>query len=147
MSKPAKLATYDQRARVGRMVNRAQYKLVQALDNAMEPFGISAAQYVILSTLWEDRADTAAQICKEVSYTPGAMTRMLDRLEQKGVIRRSFHANNRRSHKLELTDEGRAIFPDLFDARASVMDHFFGDFSAGELDQFELSLKRMLARD
>jgi DNA-binding MarR family transcriptional regulator len=138
--------TYEQRARVGRLINRGETELVQALDKALESFGVSAAQYVILSTLRAGRGDTAAQICKEISYTPGAMTRMLDRLEQKQLIRRLRYADDRRSVKLELTQEGREKFPELLAAATTVIDRFFGDLDANELHQLETLLEKMLNR-
>ncbi|WP_429391852.1 MarR family winged helix-turn-helix transcriptional regulator [Pseudomonas laurylsulfatiphila] len=128
------------------MITRGQSELVQALDKALESFGVTAAQYVILSTLRTGRGDTAAQICKEISYTPGAMTRMLDRLEQKQLIRRLPYADNRRSVKLELTGEGREKFPELLAAATTVIDSFFGDLGADELRQFETLLEKMLRR-
>lgn len=138
--------TYEQRARVGRLINRGETELIQALDKALESFGVSAAQYVILSTLRAGRGDTAAQICKEISYTPGAMTRMLDRLEQKQLIRRLRYADDRRSVKLELTQEGREKFPELLAAATTVIDRFFGDLDANELHQLETLLEKMLNR-
>ena len=81
--------TYEQRARVGLLVNQAQSELVAELDKVLMGFDVSAAQYVILSTLSAGRSNTAAQICKEISYSAGAMTRMLYRLEAKGLICRA----------------------------------------------------------
>lgn len=138
-------STYEQRAKVGRLVNRAQVELVEALDRELAPSDISAAQYAVLSILATDRADTAAQVCKELSYSPGAMTRMLDRLENKRMIRRVRNADNRRSIKLELTEEGKAIFPALRTSATTVVNRFFGAFNASELGQFEALLDKMLA--
>lgn len=138
-------STYEQRARVGRLVHRAQVELTEALDRELACLDISAAQYVILSTLATGRADTSAHICKEISYSPGAMTRMLDRLENKGMIHRTRCIDNRRSVKLELSEEGKAIFPALRAAATTVIDHFFGAFDSSELEQFEAMLKKMMA--
>jgi DNA-binding MarR family transcriptional regulator len=138
--------TYEQRARVGRLINRGETELVQALDDALRSFGVTAAQYVILSTLRAGRGETAAEICKEISYTPGAMTRMLDRLEQKQLLRRLPFAHNRRAVKLELTDEGHEKFPELLAAATKVIDRFFSNFDASELRQFESLLEKMLSR-
>lgn len=107
--------------------------------------GISAAQYVILSTLSSGRADTSTHICKEISYSPGAMTRMLDRLEKKNMIRRTRNVDNRRSVKLEMTEEGKAIFPALRTAATTIIDRFFGAFDSQELAQVEILLGKMLS--
>lgn len=139
--------TYDQRSRVGRLIHRSQIQLVMALDREFEPFGVTAAQFVILSTLWNKRGDTAAQVCKELSYTPGAMTRMIDRLEQKLLIRRLPHPDNRRANRLELTEEGRAIYPELLAASTAIVDRYFGSFNPKELATLESLLERMLAHE
>lgn len=145
MPAPLPETTYEQRARVGRLVNRAQGELSEALDSELTRFDISTAQYVVLSILAAGRADTAAQICKELSYSPGAMTRMLDRLENKRTIRRVRIADNRRSVKLELTEEGKAIFPALRAAATKVIDRYLGAFDSTELRQLETLLEKMLA--
>ncbi|QOT79424.1 MarR family winged helix-turn-helix transcriptional regulator [Cupriavidus basilensis] len=147
MDTDAEVITYERRARVARLINRGQSKLVLALDRDLEPFGVTAAQYAILSTLWGGRGDTAAQLCKEISYSPGAMTRMLDRLEQKLLIRRLPHPDSRRSHKLELSEEGRQLFPELLATSAAIINRFLGDFDSADLSRFEALLERMLARE
>ena len=144
MKKDYEPTSYEHRARVARLITKAQTGLVDALDRALLPFDVSAAQYVILSTLWNGRADTAAQICKEISYSPGAMTRMLDRLEQKQLIARTRMEGSRRAHKLELTEAGKAVFPELLAASSKVINRFFGMFEDAELDVFESMLGRML---
>ncbi|MEX3811238.1 MarR family winged helix-turn-helix transcriptional regulator [Paraburkholderia sp. BR13439] len=139
------VTTYDQRARVGRLLHRSENRLVVALGKELEPFGVTAAQYVILAALRYHRADTAAYLCKELSYTPGAMTRMIDRLEQKLLVRRVPHPDSRRANKLELTAHGRALFPELLAASTAIIDRFFGGYSASELALLESLLKGMLS--
>lgn len=141
------ITSYEQRAHVGRLLHRSESRLVVALDKELEPFGVTAAQYVILAALWYDRADTAAQLCKELSYTPGAMTRMIDRLEQKRLVCRVPHPDSRRANKLELTEPGRATFPELLAASTTVIDRYFGGYSASELALLESMLERMLAQE
>lgn len=143
MKKYLDTKNYEDRARVGRLINKLQAGLVAALDQALSNYDVSSAQYVVLSTLWNKRADTAAQICREISYTPGAMTRMLDRLEQKKLLVRLPMEDTRRAYKLELTEEGKAVFPDLLVASSAVIDQFFGVYSAEELAQLETLLKKM----
>ncbi|WP_090443451.1 MarR family winged helix-turn-helix transcriptional regulator [Duganella sp. CF458] len=131
--------------RVARLISRTQKAMEEELDTRLAPFDITAAQYVVLSTLHSGRATIAAQICKELSYSPGAMTRMLNRLEQKGMIQKAPAIDNRRIVHLELSDEGRRIFPSLLDASGIVIDQYFGNFSAQELQAFESLLLKMSA--
>jgi len=129
--------------RVARLISRAQKTLEGELDIKLAPFDITAAQYVVLSTLHSGRANIAAQICKELSYSPGAMTRMLNRLEQKGMIQKAPSIDNRRTVQLELTEAGRRLFPSLLEASGIVIEQYFGHFSAQELAAFESLLLKM----
>ncbi|HEX3136049.1 MAG TPA: MarR family transcriptional regulator, partial [Casimicrobiaceae bacterium] len=80
--------TFDPRTGFGRLLSQVKTELMEALDRELAPLDITAAQYVILATLAEGPTDSASNLCKGVSYDPGAMTRMIDRLERKGLVRR-----------------------------------------------------------
>src|SRR5438067_332666 len=86
-----------------RLVNRVRVELIDALDRELARFDISAAQLIVLAFVANKEADSAASLCKSISYDPGAMTRMIDRLEQKGLVRRVPNLEDRRATNLEIT--------------------------------------------
>jgi DNA-binding MarR family transcriptional regulator len=129
---------------VGPLIGRVRVALLDALDRALLPHNVTAAQYVVISTLVSGNADSASQICKGISYDAGAMTRMIDRLEQRGLLRRVRVADDRRTQKLELTDEGKALYPKARAAAMAVINGFLRGFSKAEAHQLESFLKRML---
>jgi DNA-binding MarR family transcriptional regulator len=79
-----------------------------------------------------------------ISYDAGAMTRMLDRLEGKGLIRRTRSPDDRRLVHLELTDEGRAAWPRMRELALAVANRFLRGFTKAEARQLESLLARML---
>src|SRR5262249_53952715 len=113
-------------------------------DHELEPFDITAAQYVILVTLAAGEANSASGLCKGISYDPGAMTRMIDRLEQKGLIRRVQWPDDRRKVHLELTPEGKTLYPRMRASAANVQNRFLRGFTKAEVRELESYLKRML---
>src|ERR1700750_189722 len=58
------------------------------VDQALEPRGLTHAQWMPLVKLHLGHASTAAELARECSLDAGAMTRMLDRLEAKGLVER-----------------------------------------------------------
>ena len=66
-------------------------------------------QWEPLLLLHFKRADTVAALARESQVNCGAMTRMLDRLEQKQLAAPSAQRDDRRVVHLELTDKGRAV--------------------------------------
>jgi len=127
------------------MLNRVRAELVEALDRELAPFEITSAQFVILGSLVSGDADSASALCKEISYDPGAMTRMIDRLELKGLIRRLPHADDRRRMNLELTPKGKAVYPKLRASAVTVQNRFLRGFTKIEARQLEGFLQRMIA--
>jgi DNA-binding MarR family transcriptional regulator len=137
--------TFEPQRSIGRLLGRVKMEMGEAVDRELAPFDISAAQLVILVALAAGEADSASTLCKGISYDPGAMTRMIDRLEQKRLIRRTDHPDDRRRVGLELTPEGKAVYPKLKTAMMSVQNRFLRGFSKSDLRQLEMLLQRMLA--
>ena len=136
---------YDPLTGLGRVLSRVKIALMEALDRELVPLDITGAQYVILVNLASGQADSTTTLCKGVSYDPGAMTRMLDRLERKGLVQRSRCPNDRRKVKLELTAEGNALYPQVVAIAGRVMQRFLVGFAPHEVATLEALLARMLA--
>jgi DNA-binding MarR family transcriptional regulator len=142
--------TYEPRTGVGHLVNRLRTELLSAIDrelvadDQLATLEVTSAQFLILAALKMGSAKSAADLCKGISYDAGAMTRMLDRLEDKGLIRRSRCPNDRRLVNLELTQAGIASFPRMRGASMRVLNRFLGGFSKAEARQLEGFLVRML---
>jgi DNA-binding MarR family transcriptional regulator len=127
-----------------RLVNRVRIEMIDALDRELSKFDISAAQLIVLASVANKEADSAATLCKSISYDPGAMTRMIDRLEHKGLIRRSPNPDDRRATNLEITTAGRALYPQLLAAKENVQAQLLRGFSEDEVRLLESLLNRML---
>jgi MarR family multiple antibiotic resistance transcriptional regulator len=142
--------TYQPASCVGQLMYRVRAAQMSALDEALaqDPdlaaLEVSAAQYVIISVLAKRGVDSAAQLCKDLSYDAGAMTRMIDRLEAKGLISRRRCPEDRRLVKLELTEAGLAALPKLRACSVRVLNHFLRGFSPEEARQLEGFMVRML---
>ena len=130
---------------VGAYIGRARRTIVEAIDQELAPLDISHAQWIVVMLLGDGAAATAAELCKILIYDPGAMTRLLDRLEKKGVLRRARIKGDRRAVRLELTAEGAKLYPRIVEALVQVFNRLLRGFSANEVRQFEQLLGRMVA--
>lgn len=146
------IKTYQPANCVGQLLYRVRAAQMKALDEALAndpelaPLEISAAQYIVISVLAKSECvDSMAQLCKDLPYDAGAMTRMLDRLESKGLISRRRCPDDRRVVKLELTVAGRAALPKLRECSVQVLNHFLRGFTQAEARSLENFLARMLS--
>jgi DNA-binding MarR family transcriptional regulator len=143
-------ASYQPRKSIGSLLSRVRVEMLAALDQELAadkrlaPLELSAAQLIVIASLAGDERKSASDLCKGISYDAGAMTRMLDRLEGKGLIRRNRSPEDRRLVHLELTDEGRAAYPRMRELSLAVANRFLRGFSKAEARQLEGLLGRML---
>ena len=137
--------TYDLRNAFPYLMARVRTALVAEVEAALAPFGIKAAEYLVLVALANEMADTATTVCSVMAHDPGAMTRKIDVLEDKGLVRRVRNPEDRRAIKLELTDEGKAVYPEVLAAAIGVINRFLDGFTKPEVRELEDMLKRMLA--
>ena len=142
--------TYQPAGCVGQLLYRLRAAQMSALDQELAqdpdlaPLEISAAQYTIISVLAKYGVDSAAQLCKDLTYDAGAMTRMIDRLEGKGLVNRRRCPEDRRLVKLELTEAGLAALPKLRACSVRVLNRLLRGFSLAEARQLEGFMVRML---
>ena len=142
--------TYQPASCVGQLIYRVRAAQMSALDQELAqdpdlaPLEISAAQYTIISVMAKRGVDSGAQLCKDLSYDAGAMTRMIDRLEAKGLVNRRRCPEDRRLVKLELTEAGLAALPKLRECSVRVLNRLLQGFSLAEARQLEGFMVRML---
>src|SRR4029079_10352795 len=138
-------ATYDIRTAVPPMVGRVRTAFIEALEERLAPFELKAVDYLVLVSLANDVGDTASSICSVLSHDPGAMTRKIDGLEKRGLVRRVRSAEDRRAIKLEITPEGRKLYPRALAVAVGVANDFLRDFTKAEVRSLEGMLARMYA--
>ena len=145
-------ASYQPGRSIGGQLSRVKIEMLVALDRELAqdkrlaPLEMSAAQWIIIANLAAGPGEpkSAADLCKVISYDAGAMTRMLDRLEAKGLIRRTRSSQDRRLMNLELTEQGRAAYPRMREISMNIANRFLRGFTKSEARQLEGFLNRML---
>jgi DNA-binding MarR family transcriptional regulator len=134
----------DDGTAVGHLIGRARSALLTGLDAELEQFGLTGAQFAVLKNVADGAADTAADLCRTMHYDTGSMTRMLDRLEEKAVLRRERCTEDRRVVYLRITDTGNELLPELRTAAINVIARHLKGFAPAEVDTLKQYLERMI---
>jgi DNA-binding MarR family transcriptional regulator len=130
---------------VGYMMRRILSAIMQAVELQMcEPGGPTYPQWAPLHKLLMGTATTVAELARECQLDTGAMTRLLDRLETKGLCRRVRSVADRRVVNIELTDEGRAAARQVPHVLSRVQNEFLAGFTHDEWEQLKSYLRRIL---
>jgi DNA-binding MarR family transcriptional regulator len=136
-------SSYDIRTAVPPQIGRVRAAFIESLEDRLAPFGLKAAEYAVLVAVAKD-VDTASAVCSLISHDPGAMTRKIDLLEKRGLVRRVRSAEDRRAIRLELTPEGKKLFPKVLAAAVGMANEFLDGFTKAEVRQLEGMLERIL---
>ena len=137
-------ANYEPRRAVPGLVARLRMHWLDELDARLAPLDLKAADYLVLVTLATGDVETASSICSVLAHDPGAMTRKIDALEKRGLVRRVRSEEDRRAIKLELTPEGRKLYPKALAEAVGLANDFLQGFSKTEVKTLEGLLKRIL---
>jgi len=135
---------YDPRESLGYLVTMVRRRLLDLVEPDFAQLGLTPVQAIIVMGLDAGVADTAADLCKTMQHDPGAMTRVLDQLEERGLVRRVRLAGDRRAQKLELTATGRKALPAIKSAAVRASNRMLSGFSRSEAQQLIGYLKRLL---
>lgn len=114
------------------------------IDERMAEHGLTDAQWKPLLMISQGNCRTAAELSRLACCDAGAVTRLLDRVEAKGLVRRVRSQEDRRVVNLELTDEGSRTAEVVPHVLAGVLNAMLAGFSADEVEQLKTLLLRLL---
>jgi DNA-binding MarR family transcriptional regulator len=120
---------------LGYLLARARTVLVRAADLDLHGHDITHAQGSILLMLASGKCRTAAELSRELYLDSASMTRMVDRLQRRGLLERAARSGDRRVIDLHLTAEGRRLGGLLPGVYSGVLERSFAAYSAAELPQ------------
>lgn len=136
--------SYRPEESVGYMMRRILHAASQEVERELEPSGVTNAQWVPLLKLYMGSASTVAELARECQLDAGGMTRLLDRLEAKGLVRRVRSSEDRRVVNLELTDPGRAAAKRIPAVLCDAQNALMRGFTVQEWQQLQALLRRIL---
>jgi DNA-binding MarR family transcriptional regulator len=137
-------SNYRTEESIGYLMRRIVALLAQDVDRSMEPQGLTNAQWVPLLKLYMGHARTVAELARVCELDAGAMTRLLDRMEAKGLCRRIRSSEDRRVVNLELTEEGRQAAAGIPSLLCRAQNALLQGFSQEEWQTLKSLLARML---
>jgi len=139
-------------AALGNAARIAQWEQ-DAFDQAMADYiGINRTDLACLDIIERMRPITAGQLAEAARLTSGAVTAVLDRLEQAGLVERIRDTDDRRRVFIEISAEAMARFQPIFQPFLDEIGHLLEGWTDEELStllrfhELDADLKRRHAQ-
>ena len=102
----------------------ALYAATNAVTRAYRPLlaqlELTYPQYLVMLVLWQEENSTSRAIAQRLQLSANAISPLLDRLEESGLIVRERDRTDRRVVHITLTPRGGALESDVYDVQQVV---------------------------
>lgn len=95
--------------RLAYLLKHAQLGLAVLTASALEPYGVSGRELAVLTVLAAGEPASQHQAAGRLGVDRTTMVALVDALEDKGLVRRHPHAQDRRRNVVELTEAGLEV--------------------------------------
>lgn len=129
-------------ARVTRLAAYLERGLAEISANA----GLKPAQFQVLAELIgrESSAMTVSDLARVVVLTSGAMTPLLDQLDERGLIHRQVDPDDRRARRIRITEKGRSLISRALDQQVTRHRALNAVLNAEERETLSALLRKLL---
>lgn len=127
---------------VGVMIHLVDLEITNVLKNWLVPLQLAPEQCLVIAHLLKKEGISQNEIAYTLKKDKSSITRMLASLEQKGFIKRTGSAIDRRAVQVYLTDEGRALNDEVDRISIRTKELLNSGFTDEELTE----LKRLLMK-
>jgi DNA-binding MarR family transcriptional regulator len=135
---------------IGR-ISRLSALVQRELERVFAEHGLTGGDFDVLATLRRSGAPyrlSPGELSRSTMITTGGMTKRLDRLEARELIRREADPSDRRGRLIALTEEGRALVDRAVEAHIRNEEGLLAGLSASKREQLvELLRELLLALD
>jgi DNA-binding MarR family transcriptional regulator len=139
-----RVETYRARDSVGYLLRRLHGIWLARFEAVLARAGMTLTQWIVLIQLRDGFSHTASDIAYCLQHDSGALTRVIDQLERRGLVTRRRSASDRRVVELGLTAKGRTAVAGLLPAVVEQTNRALEPLSRDEFREFKLALERIL---
>jgi DNA-binding MarR family transcriptional regulator len=134
----------DLYAKPGHLIRRAHQIVVGMFMEECATFDITPVQYACLVAARENPGLDATRLSYLIAFDRSTLGKVLDRLTDKGLIRRASGAHDRRMKTVELTREGARLIAAVEPAVRRAQDRFLSRLPGDERRTFMSTLTRLV---
>lgn len=128
---------------IARLASATQERFNSELDT----LDLTWSQWNVMNILSCQMANNPASIAEIMGIDRSAVSRLVDRLEKKGLVFREADEEDRRSVKITITEPGKMMISYMDQAAQNHQHQLLGALSESESQRFKLLLKKALSSE
>ena len=133
--------------RLGYLLKHAQLALAELTAAALEPFGLTGRELAVLTVLASGEPASQQQAAQRLGVDRTTMVALVDVLEDKGLVRRHAHAEDRRRNVVELTEKGHDRLRQAGQAAQEAEGRFLAPLSREDAQRLKAILLAVIQPD
>lgn len=122
---------------------RTHDSLENKLRHEFRDFKLTPPQFGILETLYHLGPLQQHVLASKLLKSAGNITRVLDGMQESGLIERRAEPGDRRSFRIHLTPKGKKTIEKIFPEFVTGIRALFGTLAAGEQEQLNQLLRKL----
>ena len=134
---------YDFKESIGYSIAMANRALRKALDSELEHYGITFSQWQVLAGLALEGEISQVKLAEQIGVEGPTLVRILDRMEQKGWIRRKVSLRDRRQKLISPTKKVEGVWKKMTECAHGVRDGAVKGISAKDVANLQKLLKKI----
>lgn len=136
---------FDRQKSFGWLINVIAIKASKDFDHELKKHGLTIALWPTLMCLWEEEGITQRDIAAKSKVENSTTTRTLDKLEKLELVERRADPDSRRTFRIYLTDQGRALKDVLIPIPIQLNQGYLDVLEKNEQDEMIRLLQKMVA--
>lgn len=130
---------------LGCIINKAGLLLKSKLQKTLKDYDITTEQWAILCRLYISEGCNQKKIANKCLKDKAALTRILDLLEKKELVRREISPNDGREFLVSITDKGRSLYNEVLPKVIETTQNNMALFSEQEINQLKYLLNKLIS--
>ena len=119
------------------------HSLRREFDRRAAPLGVTRAQWRALAWLGREPGLRQVELADHLDIEPITLCRIVDRLEESGLVERRRDPEDRRAWRLHLTDKGTPLLDQLRILAAAMAEEAFAGVSPQTIELMRQSLAQV----
>jgi len=114
------------------VLSRAYKAINEHVNKAIQTKGLNPTEFAVLELLYHKGDQPMQQIGGKILLASGSITYVVDKLEQKGLLRRIACPSDRRVTYAQITEQGKTFIEEIFPEHANQIDKLMSILSDSE---------------